>query len=295
MGIRGLRKYISGCVRQMKIEEYRGKRVAVDTSIYLYKFKYGGNYLGSFNKQIEKLRRYEIEPIYVLDTKPNKLKQNVIEERRGKLEKLSDKIEKLENDIRECDISEDVKENVKSEELDKLKKQYIKVTKEDVNDLKKLFDMCGVNYLEGYEGYDAEGVCSVLSKKGVVDAVISEDIDTLCYGGVELITKFNNKNDDIEVIILSEVLEELKIEYEDFVRMCLISGCDFHKGEFKYGPSKSHKIVMKGGFKTEEYKELSKIFMEVEVECEDIFKKKKESKKREIKEFIAEMNKKQNK
>lgn len=287
MGIRGLRKYISGCVRQMKIEEYRGKRVAVDTSIYLYKFKYGGNYLGSFNKQIEKLRKYEIEPIYVLDTKPNKLKKDVIDERREKLEKISERIEKLENDIRECDIS--------NETLDKLKKQYIKVTKEDVNDLKKLFDMCGVNYLEGNEGYDAEGVCSVLSKKGVVDAVISEDIDTLCYGGVELITKFNNKNDDIEVIILSEVLEELKIEYEDFVRMCLISGCDFHKGEFKYGPSKSHKTVMKGGFKTEEYKELAKIFMEVEVECEDIFKMKKGSNKKEIKEFIAEMNKKENK
>lgn len=254
MGVKGLKKYIISCKELRTIDYYSNKTVAIDTSIFLYKFKYGGSLINSFYKQIKTLRDNSINFVYVFDNKPHQMKSETIQQRKIKWEKMEEKIDELNLEV-------EMGNEIFSEELEKLNKQYIKITPKDTTNLKTLFDMCGVNYITAKEGYDAEAICSLLSVENKVDAIISNDIDTLAYSGKELITNFNNSDINVEVFNLSKVLEFLELSYDQFITMCLISGCDFCKGEFKYGPKKSHVSVKKGLFdENENYKELSKIF-----------------------------------
>ena len=72
MGIKDLKllikKHCPGTITTIEYEELRNKTIAIDISIYLYKFKYGNNnFLLNFIKQIYKLKEFEITPIYVFD------------------------------------------------------------------------------------------------------------------------------------------------------------------------------------------------------------------------------------
>jgi 5'-3' exonuclease len=315
MGIKGLKKYIKTCIFTKEISNYSNKKVAIDTSIFLYKFKYGGNnFLKSFKKQIDTLKKNNIFPIYVFDCSYNELKQETITDRRDKYIVLSNKIKDLEDKLNSLDIqvieggtdnrtksalpeatqvlsplaSSSQREGFISS-IENLQKQSIKVSKEDTENLKKLFDLCGINYIDSEPGYDAECICSNLCKDGVVDAVISNDIDSLAYGSIELIVNFNNANNVVESIKLEDVLEFLELEYSSFIRMCLLMGCDFFKGEFKYGPVKSHKAVKEGKFITENYNELMKIFTTPGGDYSGLqFENKEISDSEKIKKFINE-------
>ena len=298
MGIKGLKKYIKSCIFPKDISDNSGMRVSIDTSIFLYKFKYGNNnFLRSFKKQIDTLRKYNITPIYVFDSTHNEFKQDTITDRRNKYDNLSKKIKGLEEELQSLNIKNvnevkdevknvnevkdevknvnEVKDEVKNVNEDKdevksekelkyniawLQKQSIKVSQIDITNLKQLFDLCGIHYIDSVPGYDAECICCNLCKDGIVDAVISNDIDSLAYGSKELIVNFNNSNTEVESIKLTNVLEFLELDYNSFIRMCLVMGCDFFKGEFKYGPVKSHKAVKNGEFITDNYNELAKIF-----------------------------------
>jgi len=229
MGIKGLKSYIQCCIRYNHLSEYKGKSMAVDVSIFLYKFKYGGNYINSFKYQLKKFEKFGITPIYVFDGKPNSLKSNVLEKRKCHYDKLNDKLSKLTD----------------SQEIKNIQKQIIKIEPEDTENVKDFFRKNDVIYIDGIDGFDAEGICSYMNKHGYVDCVVSEDIDVLTYGGIELISKFNNKTDEVESILLCDVLEYLNITYNDFVKMCVISGCDFHEGKYGFGPSRSHKQLSK--------------------------------------------------
>jgi flap endonuclease-1 len=303
MGIKGLKKYIKTCIFTKEISNYSNKKVAIDTSIFLYKFKYGGNnFLKSFKKQIDTLKTNNIFPIYVFDCSYNELKQDTITDRRDKYIVLSNKIKDLEDKLNSLDIQTQELVSPPSGEkkelevrqgfissIEKLQKQSIKVSKEDTENLKKLFDLCGINYIDSEPGYDAECICSNLCKDGVVDAVISNDIDSLAYGSIELIVNFNNSNNVVESIKLEDVLEFLELEYSSFIRMCLLMGCDFFKGEFKYGPVKSHKAVKEGKFITENYNELMKIFTTPGGDYSGLqFENKEISDSEKIKKFINE-------
>jgi flap endonuclease-1 len=303
MGIKGLKKYIKTCIFTKEISNYSNKKVAIDTSIFLYKFKYGGNnFLKSFKKQIDTLKKNNIFPIYVFDCSYNELKQDTITDRRDKYIVLSNKIKDLEDKLNSLDIQTQELVSPPSGEkkelevrqgfissIEKLQKQSIKVSKEDTENLKKLFDLCGINYIDSEPGYDAECICSNLCKDGVVDAVISNDIDSLAYGSIELIVNFNNSNNVVESIKLEDVLEFLELEYSSFIRMCLLMGCDFFKGEFKYGPVKSHKAVKEGKFITENYNELMKIFTTPGGDYSGLqFENKEISDSEKIKKFINE-------
>ena len=290
MGIARLKQYIKSCIKTKSLEDYRGCKMAVDTSIYMYKYKYGGNFLRLFNNQIKKFRKYDIDPIYIFDGRPNERKL-VIKERKERREMMEEKLESLritDNEINTRNESNETESDARKKEIAKAEKQIIKVTKEDNDNLKKLLDMNGVNYWDKCDGYDAEGVCSLLSKRNDVNVVLSCDIDTLTYGGVEVILNID-KNDRVEVLRLDDILEYLKLSYPEFVRMCIMCGCDYYKGEKGFGPSKSHKMILKEegkGVVTDEYMDLMKIFMDVDMEQLEWLEKVCE-KKKEIDEFVA--------
>lgn len=91
MGITSLKKLIkkSGCKKLLSM--YRGKRLGIDTSIYLYRFVYRDDANAvpcGILRQLKAFHRYGIIPIYVFDGKVSDEVKIVIEERQLRRERV---------------------------------------------------------------------------------------------------------------------------------------------------------------------------------------------------------------
>ena len=75
MGIKNLNsiitKYAQQAISKNSLNKYSHNKVAIDAYIYLYKYSYGGNnVIDGIFFQINKFKKYNIEPIYIFDGKP---------------------------------------------------------------------------------------------------------------------------------------------------------------------------------------------------------------------------------
>ena len=104
MGIKNLTSFLlehcPNAIKQTQLFELRGKNVAIDASIFLYRFKYKGNKLiPKFFEQINRLRMNDITPIYIFDGIPDSLKQDTINNRKNKLIDKKNKIDALKKEL----------------------------------------------------------------------------------------------------------------------------------------------------------------------------------------------------
>ena len=79
MGIKNLnalfKMHVKDGIRVVNLKEYRGKIMAIDLSIFLYRFLYSyGNLVDSLTKQIFRCLTNGIIPLYVFDGQPPKEK-----------------------------------------------------------------------------------------------------------------------------------------------------------------------------------------------------------------------------
>ncbi|XP_056912955.1 probable flap endonuclease 1 homolog isoform X1 [Takifugu flavidus] len=93
---------------------------------------------------------------------------------------------------------------------------------------------------------DAEALCAWLVKEGTVDAVASEDMDTLPFGASILIRQLNSKKDgEIIEYSLSKLLERLQINHQEFVDLCILLGCDYCEKICGLGPKRALTLIQK--------------------------------------------------
>lgn len=264
MGIKNLTSIIKhnapDGIRQVHLSEYRGRILAIDTSIYLYKYMYNGNHLEGFVKQIMRLLRNNITPLYVFDGKPPDEKKEILEDRKQKRNVLTAKKKELElmlDSIKTTDISDEsvklstdvVEEPIDSgmnrvqikAELQKITKKIIRITSNDIQQCKELFKLFGVPYIDS-DG-EAEDLCSQLCKEGLVYGCLSEDTDILANGGCLFIRDFNSNSDYVSEYSLSIILDSLKLTYVQFVDMCILCGCDYTNKISGIGPVNAFKYV----------------------------------------------------
>ena len=232
MGIKGLtsliNKHSPESIETTSLYKLSGKKVAIDTSIFLYKslanVRHNGEYLrnnegkvvshiiGLFNKTIQYLS-LGITPIYIFDGKPPAEKQTILDERNKKAKESKELSEKSEN----------------KEDKNKHEKNSIRIKKYHIDDLKNLFNLMGVSYIHA-DG-EAEVYASELCRIGYVDYVVSEDMDTLASGCPKMIRscldRSIKRNDVVSVINLEKILEDLEINMNQFVDICILSGCDY--------------------------------------------------------------------
>ena len=108
MGIRDLNNFLKRTapesIKNVHLSELRGKRVAIDTSIYFYKFLYKNpRFIESFFQQISRLRTHNITPIYVFDGKPPEQKRDEIISRKNKKDEYKNKIKLIKEQLENID------------------------------------------------------------------------------------------------------------------------------------------------------------------------------------------------
>jgi flap endonuclease-1 len=275
MGIKDLNKFIKKhcpeCIKEKTIKDFKNKNICIDTSIFLYKYKYlYDNFLIGFVEQIVHLLKNDVTPIYLFDGKPSEEKNITIESRREEYQNKNKKIENNDNEVlnmqREIelltmDINNDNRKEIEKKvktmkkeikkiktNNDKMKKSKIKISQVDINSLKQLFDLCGIFYYQ-CDG-ESDIFCRLFFNNKLVDSVITEDMDYLTHGCKNIIRNYHPKSNKIEEYQVLTLLENMKLSYRSFIDLCILMGCDYVKRIKGIGPEKALKIITEyGGIK----------------------------------------------
>jgi flap endonuclease-1 len=145
----------------------------------------------------------------VFDGKPPELKKKVIDTRKNIKKKA---IEKLQ-------------EATTKEDKIKFLKRSVTITRTHMNQCRELLKIMGIPYVDAPEEADSE--LSYLCRENMVYAVLTEDMDILTFGSPRIIRNLSsNKKSPIE-IELSTTLFNLGLEYEQFIELCILFGCDY--------------------------------------------------------------------
>ena len=190
MGIEGLLKVFSSVQTKHNISEYKGQTIGVDTYCWIHKaISVKSHEIMAKNdvslfiphvlSQIKILLFHNIKPIMIFDG--------------GKL--LSKEGEEASREERRNQMRTKAQELLKAGEKEKAERKYIEsldVTPEMAfmlfKAIRKNYDdvMCIVS------PYEADAQLAYLSRIGLVDAVITEDSDLLCFGAKKVLYKFND-------------------------------------------------------------------------------------------------------
>ena len=85
MGIKQLNSFLKQnckkCIKTLRFNELSNKKIAIDISIYLYKFLEDGNIIDNLHLMIGLFRKYNIIPVFIFDGKPPKEKNETIQKR----------------------------------------------------------------------------------------------------------------------------------------------------------------------------------------------------------------------
>ena len=197
MGIKELGSFLQqncpDAIYNVKLSDKKGCVCAIDVSLFMYKFKYskGEDFLEKFIEQINRLKVNNITPIYVFDGLPPKEKTDTITERKDKKNEYKEQIKILKE--QQTNVDNETSSKTIEQEIEKINKKLIYVTKDNINQLKYMLDLLNIKYI--HKDCEADLINSKLSSEGYVDMVISEDMDHLTNGTKYLIRDFNEEMD----------------------------------------------------------------------------------------------------
>ncbi|MFO8050673.1 MAG: flap endonuclease-1 [Thermoplasmatota archaeon] len=185
-----------------------------------------------------------IRPVYIFDGKPHELKKGTLDLRKERKEKARKEWE-------------DALEKGDMEVAKKKAQQTSRLTDEMIDDSKRLLDLMGIPYI--ISPGEGEAQASYMCRKKNIDAVSSQDFDTLLFGCPLLIRNLaiSGKrklpgrkiwiNVEREIIDLEETLTSLSLTREQLVDMAILMGTDFNEGVKGIGPKKALKLISEYG------------------------------------------------
>ena len=234
MGIRNLNRFIQQrCPEtptRIHLRDLTGKRIAVDTSIYMYRYSGEGALLENMYLMASVFRHYNIHAVFIFDGPPPPQKTDLIELRRKKKDIAKKQYDALATIMKEkkragyasVEMTEidDIEDSMRE-----LKKQFVRLRDCDIANVKELL----VSF--GFATIDAEGeadvLCAKLSLKKRVDACLSDDTDMFVYGCPVVLRHISLLNHSVVSYDTREILKKLSLTQQEFKMMCVVCGTDY--------------------------------------------------------------------
>ncbi|KAK8638582.1 hypothetical protein V6N13_137000 [Hibiscus sabdariffa] len=172
---------------------------------------------GMFTRTI-RLLEAGMQPVYVFDGQPPDLKKQELSKRYSK----------------RADAAEDLHQAMETgnkEDIEKFSKRTVKVTKQHNEDCKRLLRLMGVPVIEVY-------------------AVASEDMDSLTFGAPRFLRHLmapSSRKVPVMEFEVEKVLEELNLTMDQFIDLCILSGCDYCESIQGIGGKTALKLIQKHG------------------------------------------------
>jgi flap endonuclease-1 len=230
MGIHNLNKFLlEKCkktnIRKTHLSELSGKTIAIDTSIYLYKFMADNTLTEHFYLMISLFRHYNIVPIFVFDGKPPKAKRELLLKRRQHRKESEEQYNKLKEEYDAMNDSADEKVELRKE-LDLLKRESTSISYDNLATTKALISAYGAKY-EQAEG-EADVLCVQLVKLGKAWGCMSDDMDMFVYGCPRVFRHFSLVNHNVISYDFSAMLGDLEMDIQTFREIAVLSGTDYN-------------------------------------------------------------------
>jgi flap endonuclease-1 len=243
-----------------KIEDFRGKVVAIDAFNTLYQFlaiirqpdgtplkdRRGEvtSHLSGLLYRTANLVQSGISPVFVFDGEPPKLKAKTIKDR-------AEVKQRAEREWKEA-LEEGDLQKARSKAM-----QTSRLTAEMVVQSKRLIELMGLPTVQALG--EGEAQASAMAAKGDVFAAASQDYDSLLFGAPTLIRnltitgrrKLPRKNVYVDVepeqVELDSTLSSLGITREQLIDMGVLIGTDFNEGVRGVGPKKALNLMKECG------------------------------------------------
>lgn len=233
MGIRYLNRFLRmNCKNNIKLinlEHLSGKTIVVDTSVYLYRFQYEGGIIDGMYQLITLFKYNNINLLFVFDGKPPSEKEELLKKRKRdkqEAEKKYKELEKMLKDVKSYEERTDM-EN----EMDGLRKSFVKITHTDIDNVKKLINLSGMTYY--IANGEADYLCAKLVKEKKAWACLSEDMDMFVYGCPRVLRYLSLLKSKVVLYKLKGILKELGLIHNEFKEICVLAGTDYNIHENK--------------------------------------------------------------
>lgn len=222
MGIKNLNRYLldhcsKTSIQKIHLSQLSNKTIVIDTSIYLYKYASENALMEKLYLMISLFRNYNIIPLFIFDGKPPKEKYALLKERKL----LKNIAETKYNEIKEKPLQ--TKEDILL--MEKLKKQFVYISENDIKNVKKLFDFYGINYIHAPN--EADQLCAYFTKNKNIYACMSDDMDMFVYECPKILRNFNLIGQTVTLYDYNNILKELHISAFDFKTILILSGTDY--------------------------------------------------------------------
>lgn len=242
--------------KEIRLEDLKGKIIAVDAFNALYQFLANirqpdgtplmdnknriTSHLSGLFYRTTNLMTKGLKLVYVFDGRPHELKGETIYERIKTKEEAKAKYE-------------EAKAKGYEEEMFKYARQTLHLTEEMVSESKELLKALGLPVVQAPG--EGEAQCAFMVKKQDAYAVASQDYDSLAFGAPRLIQNLTlAKKRKLasgafvpimpELIELEQVFNTLQINYEQLICLAILVGTDFNPGGIKgIGPKKALQLV----------------------------------------------------
>lgn len=274
----------------LDISDLRYSKVAIDTPMLLYRYKASTTpdtkeWMGQFANFVAFMRKYDIHPVFVFEGKAPPEKSQTQKDRKIQRQKMTDKTVQMETDLKQLEskgyvspllleIYEKRKVNyptflhqqrdapavkvyneyeisrIVKDEIVRRKRYDVSISATDIDELKKLLSLMGVEYVQSDR--EAETDCVQFFYDGSVDYVMSEDTDVLAYHCdsdrlIKAVIDFDVKNLTYTKVCKKKVLDALDLTSESFRDFCIMCGTDYNKNIPKIGVHTSYKIISDHG------------------------------------------------
>lgn len=263
-----IKKYGKNCINEYYLSELYGYRLAVDISIFLYKYiRTSGEdkWMDTFILFLCNLKKNGIKAVCIFDgPNPPIEKKGEQDERRANSKKIVDRknecidardliiskycmidIDEVPSEfIEKCrvlirprkgypDVTNynDIQDicNSLNTTIERLAKQTIQINSQFGDQAFEIVKLLGLTAIKA-DG-EAEALCSYMAVKGMVDGVLTEDTDVLVYGTERMFAfkEFKLHEGKLIGVYLPALLEELEVNLSQFKDLCIMLSCDYNQ------------------------------------------------------------------
>jgi flap endonuclease-1 len=228
MGIRYLNRFLRmNCKKNIKLinlEELSNKTVVVDTSVYLYRFQYEGSVIDGIYQMITLFRYNNIKLLFVFDGKPPSEKEELLKKRREEKQLAEKKYKELEKTLKKLKSVEE--KNDIENEMDTLRKSFVRITRTDIDNVKKLINLSGLTYY--IANGESDYLCAKLVKEKKAWACLSEDMDMFVYGCPRVLRYLSLLKSKAVLYRFKGILKDLGLTHKEFKEICVLAGTDYN-------------------------------------------------------------------
>ena len=229
MGIRYLNKFLrTECkgenIKFINVAELSGKKIAIDISIYLYKFIGDDSLIENMYLMLAVFRYYNIIPIFIFDGKAPTEKKELLRKRANDKSAARAEFNLLKEQLIGLTDNDDKQEIINS--MDLLKKQFITISREQIEQVKELIRVYGATYFDAPG--EADELCASLVIKNKVWACLSEDMDMFVYGCPRVLRYLSLMKHTAVLYNTKGILDDLGITQKELREICVLSGTDYN-------------------------------------------------------------------